>query len=338
MIGHEALGYYGITLNRLECKVNGKSEEPLGRFTMGGDVENWQPGGPGKEKLKTIEMCNEGVAPERMIQETIHHFRLEPLPIKTHLQCRHKRRGSSYQLCFELATIVALIYEDQIQISNHPMHTHRELEASDPEHSMKEHPGAFAFKGPKGTLLVAGDGRLLDCSDTNIWLQYMQGTTVQSLLKYVTDAVGARKLPTALDAAHLLSFLPQLYSLQETSTSTISGITQGKNSTYSFPWHEYPPVVERFFAAISAEQWCDYDYVPERTEEDIKQAAFIEQANLEQIVTLLTYCQRGEKFCDGHWSKMLEQGYIMRILKRLESLFDLPNKTGENRGGDSLEI
>ena len=48
--------------------------------------------------------------------------------------------------------------------------------------------------------------------------------------------------------------------------------------------------------------------------------ALIEQATLEQIKTMLTYCLRGERFSDGHWAEMLRSGRIVAILKRLRVL------------------
>lgn len=35
---------------------------------------------------------------------------------------------------------------------------------------------------------------------------------------------------------------------------------------------------------------------------------------------MLTYCVRGERFFAGHWSAMIEQGYICRLLQRLRQL------------------
>jgi hypothetical protein len=35
---------------------------------------------------------------------------------------------------------------------------------------------------------------------------------------------------------------------------------------------------------------------------------------------MLTYCVRGERFCDGHWAAMLESGRVVAILRRLRVL------------------
>jgi hypothetical protein len=32
---------------------------------------------------------------------------------------------------------------------------------------------------------------------------------------------------------------------------------------------------------------------------------------------MLTYCVRGERFSEGHWGAMIEQGHVRRLLERL---------------------
>ena len=46
----------------------------------------------------------------------------------------------------------------------------------------------------------------------------------------------------------------------------------------------------------------------------------IKAASLPQIKTMLTFCLRGERFSDGHWGAMIEQGYIRRLLERLNEI------------------
>jgi len=46
----------------------------------------------------------------------------------------------------------------------------------------------------------------------------------------------------------------------------------------------------------------------------------VAQADLAEVISMLTFCQRGERFSDGHWGNMLERGYIRAILNRLEGL------------------
>ncbi len=182
VLTHEGLGYYGITINQLPCSVNPSSDEALGRFTMGGDVENWRTGGPGNHGCNLMDRCASGVPTEQLILAAISHFNIPPLPAKSHLSCRHKRWGASYELCFEIATLVALQYEPgEIQIWNHPAHTKRAIADYDPNPRMKEHPGAFLFISDDSKVCIAGDGRLLDGGDQNLWVEYMSGKTAQVL-------------------------------------------------------------------------------------------------------------------------------------------------------------
>jgi hypothetical protein len=39
---------------------------------------------------------------------------------------------------------------------------------------------------------------------------------------------------------------------------------------------------------------------------------------LESIKTLLTYCVRGVRFCDGHWESIIQSGYgfLISVLER----------------------
>jgi hypothetical protein len=66
--------------------------------------------------------------------------------------------------------------------------------------------------------------------------------------------------------------------------------------------------------------WCDYTYNPTEAGKLLQDDAFIAQATLDEIKTLLTYCVRGERFCDGHWDSMLQSGRIQAILRRLTVL------------------
>lgn len=52
----------------------------------------------------------------------------------------------------------------------------------------------------------------------------------------------------------------------------------------------------------------------------LRQPGFVESADLKQIKTLLNYCVRGERFCDGFWARMIEDGHIRRILERLAEI------------------
>lgn len=178
VVAHEGLGYYGIQLDYVPCKVNKieRSVESLGRLTTAGDVENWRTGGPGDRGLKTSELCKLEVPTERLVSLAFGHMGLPTHPSTSHLNCRHKRWGSSFELMFEIATIIALRNPEKIKIWNHPDHTEKLIRERDPKATMHEHLGAFIFSNHSNTdIVIAGDGRWLDESGRNLWEEYMLG-------------------------------------------------------------------------------------------------------------------------------------------------------------------
>ena len=48
----------------------------------------------------------------------------------------------------------------------------------------------------------------------------------------------------------------------------------------------------------------------------------ITEASLQEIKFMLTFCLRGERFCDGHVASMIEAGKIASILKRLKVIME----------------
>ena len=46
----------------------------------------------------------------------------------------------------------------------------------------------------------------------------------------------------------------------------------------------------------------------------------VKSADLDQIKTMLTFCVRGERFFTGHWSAVIKNGYVRRLLERLGEL------------------
>ena len=79
-------------------------------------------------------------------------------------------------------------------------------------------------------------------------------------------------------------------------------------------------MVEEFFNRVSSDGWLDYEYNLELAYAMIKDENAVKTASLEQIKTMLTFCMRGERFSDGHWGAMIEQGHIRRLLVRLNEI------------------
>ena len=98
------------------------------------------------------------------------------------------------------------------------------------------------------------------------------------------------------------------------------GGTKDQKGVYTMSWPIYHPVVKQFFQIVSNECWCDNGYLSDDVEKMLSDDKVIKNASLYQIKTMLTFCVRGERFCDGHWAAMIEQGYIYKLLERLSEL------------------
>lgn len=130
------------------------------------------------------------------------------------------------------------------------------------------------------------------------------------------DACTARPpgepVPQPAEMDELISYLPQLYP---------NGIAI---KTYTVPegthWPLYFDVVNDFYRAIAKDCWNDFDYLNNGAELMLDNEPYIARASLADIQTLLTYCSRGERFCDGHNGRMIEKGHVLSILRRLEVL------------------
>ena len=195
VIDHEGLGYYGIVLARVRCPINAGLQAELpggeyGRMTMAGNVENWRNGEPGDHGLKTQDFCKEGMPAEELVRRAVAHMDIEPIPRVSHYNCRHKRWGASFTLCFEVCAILALMWNGYgLEIWNHPYHTERLIAERDPNAKQKEHLGAFLIRESGKELLLAADGRLLDRSNRNLWQMYMTGWSPFALARLLKETL-----------------------------------------------------------------------------------------------------------------------------------------------------
>ena len=126
--------------------------------------------------------------------------------------------------------------------------------------------------------------------------------------------------PTDEDIAELVGFRCLLETGDFEATKSRHGIEKTAEGRWTFPWPEYHPVVDALFRAASKPCWTDFQYQARDPAQKLQQDDFIENASLAKIRMPLTFCVRGERFCGGHRGAMIEAGYVLRILKRLESL------------------
>jgi hypothetical protein len=128
------------------------------------------------------------------------------------------------------------------------------------------------------------------------------------------------RLPSLEEIETLTSYLPRLYADGFLPIQRWDGGQKLKDGSYSMHYPVYAPLVEEFFDHVSADGWLDYEYDPEQAYAMLKDEKTVQQASLQQIQSMLTFCVRGERFSDGHWGQMIEQGYIRRLLERLHAM------------------
>jgi hypothetical protein len=89
-------------------------------------------------------------------------------------------------------------------------------------------------------------------------------------------------------------------------------------------WQGYYPVyaadVQQFVRLAGDSWWMDTSYQPNEAGQMLADDAVVQSANLDQIRTMLTFFIRGERFSDGHWEHLLENGRIQTLLHRLKML------------------
>jgi hypothetical protein len=121
---------------------------------------------------------------------------------------------------------------------------------------------------------------------------------------------------TREDIDALLAFLPRFEKPGREFTKWRGGEKSGDAVTMPFP--VYDEDVEEFFGLIGQHGFIDYGYNPEDAARMLADEEFVKRASLEQVKAMLTYCTRGERFCDGHRESLLMGGQIVALLRRLE--------------------
>lgn len=140
------------------------------------------------------------------------------------------------------------------------------------------------------------------------------------------------RTPSVEEIDELLAFLPPLSAPGFVAVSAWHGGVPDAEGVMTWPWPEYTEVAERLFAAVSKPAWMDRHYLSHDPATRLAEPGFVENATLDELRTLLTYCVRGERFCDGHWGSMIEAGYVERIIRRLREIY-----WNDNEGRDTAK-
>ena len=121
-------------------------------------------------------------------------------------------------------------------------------------------------------------------------------------------------IPSKTSIIELTDFLTLLYGNEFEKSKT-----EPKDDLISGGFYTYHPSVIKFFEIASQEHWKDYKYVDNFSEEMIEPGK-IEEASINQLKTIITWCDRTERFFEGHWEYVIASDIIKRVLKRLIQL------------------
>lgn len=142
--------------------------------------------------------------------------------------------------------------------------------------------------------------------------------------------------PTLAQIDEPLRFLPLFDVPDRTFVESWGGGEKTESGAITMPYPVYPEDVLEFYRLAGQPCWSDYDYVPTEAGRMLQDDAFIRRATLAEIVTMLTYCVRSERFSDGHWAAVLESGRIVAILKRLRAVGAGTDAIGEDEVRNGL--
>lgn len=127
--------------------------------------------------------------------------------------------------------------------------------------------------------------------------------------------------PTPQDIEELLAFLPVFRSPDFRPVAQVHD-GRGADGARQFTWPEYKSEIVRFIQVTSKDCWQDRHYSPEAMAVMIADSQQVASATLDEVRSMLTYCVRGERFCDGYIGHMIESGRLAQILERLRQIAD----------------
>lgn len=125
--------------------------------------------------------------------------------------------------------------------------------------------------------------------------------------------------PTATQIDRLLAYVPVFTAPGFAPVLRWEGGKQPDGSI-TLPYPAYAPEVNAFFGEVAAGGWLDVNYDPNQAAALLGDVGAVAAATWDQLRQMLTYCTRGERFADGHWATLLENGSVLRLLARLQVL------------------
>ena len=129
-----------------------------------------------------------------------------------------------------------------------------------------------------------------------------------------------KKIPSQANITKLLAYLPLFDKPERLFVKRWIGGEKSAEGALTILPPDCEDDVKEFFRAASQACWTDTEYEPSKARKMLDDAEAVNNASIENIRTMLTYCVRGERFCEGHWASVLEYGQIVALLRRLAQI------------------
>ncbi|TWT78879.1 hypothetical protein CA13_02760 [Planctomycetes bacterium CA13] len=102
----------------------------------------------------------------------------------------------------------------------------------------------------------------------------------------------------------------------------VAGEWQGRAG--QFPWFDFVDVVDEFLQALYRQNWvspeCNWTEWQDTANTFMEEPSKIETADAQTIRKLFTTHVRANRFCEGHLASMFENGHIVLLLRRLQTI------------------
>lgn len=119
--------------------------------------------------------------------------------------------------------------------------------------------------------------------------------------------------------SELLSFLPYLRGLVGKKAVKWRGGEKLEDGTSVLPYPDYPRKLFDFFRVAAKPWWTDPHYLESRPGKWIERE--MGSVGKDRVLAALTFCVRGERFCNGYWAEVVESGRLVRVLERIGELW-----------------
>ena len=117
----------------------------------------------------------------------------------------------------------------------------------------------------------------------------------------------------------LLSFLPFFEGVRGKKVTKWLGGEKRADGSFDWPSPDYPAEVYKFFRVAAQPWWADHGYQGAKPRDLLESG--LRSADMNQAKSVLTFCARGERFCDGFWEDLIESGALIPLLERVRQLW-----------------